>query len=180
MEHNESLIMDNVNLVYFALKKLNLYHRLSDYYDVGMIGLIKAAKTFDNTKGYSFSTYALKIVINEILLCLRKEKSNKQKVNFNTIPLDTEVCENITLEDVLESDVNVEEEVIKKEMLDKLYISINKLNDRERDIIIYSYGLYNNKEMTQIELQNVFNISQAQISRLKNKAIKKLKELMEV
>ena len=41
------LIENNINLVYHVIKQLGLYNKLEDYYDVGLIGLVKAAKNFD-------------------------------------------------------------------------------------------------------------------------------------
>ena len=52
----EKLILDNINLIYMVLKRYNLYNQLDEYYDIGMIGLVKGANTFSEDKGYKVST----------------------------------------------------------------------------------------------------------------------------
>lgn len=74
MEEYERLIIENEALVYHVLKQMHLYSQLEDYYDVGMIGLCKAAKTFDNSKGSKFSTYACICIRNTILMDIRDQK----------------------------------------------------------------------------------------------------------
>ncbi|PEA52433.1 hypothetical protein CON64_23765 [Bacillus pseudomycoides] len=44
---------------------------LEDSVQVGMIGLIKARKTFDYTLGYQFSTYAFYQIYSEIARAIR-------------------------------------------------------------------------------------------------------------
>ena len=55
----EKLILDNINLIYMVLKKYNLYNQLDEYYDIGMIGLVKGANTYSGDKGYKTSTYLI-------------------------------------------------------------------------------------------------------------------------
>ena len=44
----DDLILDNVSLIYYVLKKMNLYKNADEYYDIGMIGLIKAAEIIED------------------------------------------------------------------------------------------------------------------------------------
>ena len=55
---------------------------------------------------------------------------------------------------------------------------INKLNPRDREIIIMRYGLFNRKEKTQKEVAELLGISQSYISRIEKKVIKKLKNIV--
>lgn len=181
--YDESLVTDNINLIYFVLKKMHLYNKIEEYYDVGMIGLCKAAKGFDPSKGYVFNTYASRCINSEILTYIRRKKANTRKANYNTISLNTIIYSNgedseITLENLLPSKINIEEEVIKKEQIKQLYIALSKLNERELDIISSLYGLNGVKQLTQMELKEKYNLSQAQISRIKNKSIDKLRKLL--
>lgn len=182
--YDESLVTDNINLIYFVLKKMNLYSQMKEYYDIGMIGLCKAAKNFDPNKGYVFNTYAYRCIKSEILTYVRNVKADKRKTNYNTISLNTIVYSNgdkdseITLEDMLPSKINIEEEIIHKEQVEHLYIALSKLNKRELDIINSLYGLNGVKKLTQQELSKKYNLCQAQISRIKNKSINKLRRLL--
>lgn len=181
--YEERLVTDNINLIYFVLKKMNLYNQREEYYDVGMIGLCKAAQNFDPSRGYAFNTYACSCIRSQILIYIRKKKTNKRKANDNVISLNITIYEDVsgtklTLEDLLPSKTNIEEELIEKEQIKNLYIALSKLKERELDIINALYGLNGVEKLTQQELSEKYNLSQSYISRIKNKSIKKLRILL--
>lgn len=63
----EEKIENNIGLVHSVAKKF--YGRGIDYDDlvqIGCIGLIKAVDNFDESRGFSFSTYAVPLIIGEI------------------------------------------------------------------------------------------------------------------
>lgn len=63
-------------------------------------------------------------------------------------------------------------ELIKmKEVLDKL----NLLDDEERLVIIYRFGLYGNKELTLEEVAVKLGLSRSQVERRERKALRKLR-----
>ena len=45
----DEIVINNTKLIYVALKKLKMYNQLciENYYDVGMIGLVKGAKKYN-------------------------------------------------------------------------------------------------------------------------------------
>ena len=55
-----------------------------------------------------------------------------------------------------------------------LKVEIDKLNDRDKEIIEYRYGLNGKDELTQKEVADLLGISQSYISRIEKKVIKKL------
>lgn len=179
----EQLIMDNHNLVYHILQKMNLYNQLDEYYDIAVIGLIKAAKNYDETKQINFSTFAGKCIRNEILLYLRQQQSNRLKANYNTISLEKTVFEEngnkILLIDKIPGNVNIEQELINNEKIIHLYKAISNLSDSERFIIEHSYGLNNKKILRQKQLAEIIGQSQANVSRIIKKIFKKIKQEME-
>ncbi len=64
---NDKLITENMGLVHMCAKRFN--GRGTDYEDIfqiGCVGLIKAAKKFDESRGLKFSTYAVPVIIGEI------------------------------------------------------------------------------------------------------------------
>lgn len=179
----EQLIMDNHNLVYHILQKMNLYNQLDEYYDIAIIGLTKAAKNYDETKQINFSTFAGKCIRNEILLYLRQQQSNRLKANYNTISLEKTVFEEngnkILLIDKIPGNVNIEQELINNEKIIHLYKAISNLSDSERFIIEHSYGLNNKKILRQKQLAKIIGQSQANVSRIIKKIFKKIKQEME-
>jgi RNA polymerase sporulation-specific sigma factor len=62
----QKLIEDNMKLVYFLIHKYYpKYGQDEDLIQCGMVGLCKAADTWDETKS-EFSTYASRCILNEI------------------------------------------------------------------------------------------------------------------
>ena len=171
MEEYERLIIENEALVYHVLKQMHLYSQLEDYYDVGMIGLCKAAKTFDNSKGSKFSTYACICIRNTILMDIRDQK---RQCNYYSISLQTPVGgekDEILLEDTI-SDYELELDILNKEEKMALIESVRKLNDEDRQMI----DLYFWKEMTQQEISRYLKMSQANVSRRIQRALNNLRK----
>lgn len=172
------LVTENESLIYHVLKQMNLYNQRNEYYDVGAIGLCKASNTFDETKGYTFSTYACFCIKNQILQEIRKSKSKHNKANYGCISLNKTIDNenDYEIQDILPSKVNIEEDYLLKEQIKELKNAILKLKDEEQYIINHTFEIDNCKKLNQIELANDLNISQAQVCRLLKRAIVKLKK----
>ena len=176
----DKLIEHNLRLVVFLAKKYeNTGVDLEDLVSIGTIGLMKGVKTFSNDKNIKLATYASRCIDNEILMFLRKNKKIKGEVSFEeSLSFDADGNE-LHLEDVLGTDADIvtkplEDDINKKLMFDE----INKLNDRDKEIIIMRYGLFNTKEKTQKEVADLLGISQSYISRIEKKVIKRLKNVV--
>lgn len=72
----DMLVEKNLRLVAHIVKKYNNTGReIDDLISIGTIGLIKAIKTFDRSKGVRLSTYAARCIDNiSLTLRLHKEK----------------------------------------------------------------------------------------------------------
>lgn len=79
-----NLITDNLKLVHFVIKKMNLYNSndYEDYYQVGIIGLINAANTYNEKLKISFSTYGYVCIKNEILKYIKKNNHNENVISL--------------------------------------------------------------------------------------------------
>ena len=174
------LIEHNLRLVVFLSKKYeNTGLDLEDLVSIGTIGLIKGINTYKLDKNIKLATYASRCIDNEILMYLRKNKKRKSEVSFeDNLSFDSEGNE-LHLEDILGTDSDVVTKGIENET-DKglLYQEINKLNSRDKQIMVLRYGLYNNEEMTQKDVANMLGISQSYISRIEKKVIKRLKNVV--
>ena len=67
------------------------------------------------------------------------------------------------------------DEVLSNEKERVMYEAVEKLNKREKQIIVLRFGLYGIPELTQKEVADKLGISQSYISRLEKKIIDKLK-----
>lgn len=82
-EKEKRLVEDNMKLVYFVLHKYYpAYAYDEDIAQIGMLGLCKAASTFVETKGL-FSTYAFRVVKNEIGMEFRRRRNLPQTISLN-------------------------------------------------------------------------------------------------
>ena len=171
------LIEHNLRLVVFLAKKYeNTGVDLEDLVSIGTIGLIKGVNTYKLDKNIKLATYASRCIDNEILMFLRKNKRRRGEVSFeDSLSYDSEGNE-LHLEDILGTADDVVTRPLEEEIEKKiLYQELNKLNDRDKEIMIMRYGLFNTKEMTQKEVAQALGISQSYISRIEKKVIGKLK-----
>lgn len=172
------LIERNLRLVVYISRKFeNTGIDIEDLISIGTIGLIKAVNTFKLNKNIKLATYASRCIENEILMFLRR--SNKLKIEISIDePLNQDGDGNeLLLSDILgtEPDIaskNLEDEVDKK----LLRASIEKLNNRERNIMELRFGFITGKERTQKEVADMLGISQSYISRLEKKIISKMRK----
>ena len=178
----EKLIEHNLRLVVFLAKKYESSgYDIEDLVSIGSIGLIKGINTYKIDKNIKLATYASRCIANEILMFLRKNKRRKTEISFeDALNYDSEGNE-LHLEDILGTD----EDIVIKEFesaMDKKMLAreINKLEKRDRQIMILRYGLNNNEEYTQKEVAEMLGISQSYISRIEKKVIKNLKNLLKI
>ena len=176
------LIEHNLRLVVFLSKKYeNTKVDLEDLVSIGTIGLIKGINTYKNDKNIKLATYASRCIDNEILMYLRKNKKRKADVSLDeSLSFDSEGNE-LHLEDILGTDSDIvtkdlEENDMKKLML----IEINKLNERDKQIIMLRYGLNGNEELTQKEVAELLGMSQSYISRIEKKVISKISNIIQI
>jgi len=178
-ESKDKLIEHNLRLVVFLAKKYeNTGIDLEDLVSIGTIGLIKGVETYNLDKNIKLATYASRCIDNEILMFLRKNKKRRGEISFeDSLSFDSEGNE-LRLEDILGTDNDIVTRNIEKETEKKiLYEEIEKLNDRDKEIMIMRYGLFDNKELTQKEVAEKLGISQSYISRIEKKVINRLQLL---
>lgn len=176
------LIEHNLRLVVFLAKKYDTtMYDLEDLVSIGTIGLIKGIKTYKLDKNIKLATYASRCIDNEILMFLRKNKRRTKEVSFeDSINFDSEGNE-LKIEDVFGTEEDIVHKSIEcQEDKTTLEEEIKNLDDRDREIIEFRYGLGGHRELTQKELADKLSISQSYISRIEKKVIKKLKNLMKI
>ncbi len=175
----EILIEKNLRLVVHMVKKYSCSeYELEDMISIGTIGLIKAIDSFDEKKGNRLVTYAAKCIDNELLMMFRSEKKRSKEVSLNE-PLGTDKEGNkICFQDITFSE---DEDVVARlqnnadiAKLNKVFNSV--LSDREKEILIYRYGLYGRRERTQRELADEYGISRSYVSRIEKRALERLRD----
>ena len=179
LEAKNTLIERNMRLVAHVSKKYqNTGEDLEDLISIGSIGLIKAVTTFDAERGSRLATYAARCIDNELLMYLRAKRKVSREISlYEPIGTDKEGNQ-ISLLDIVESDEpDVLEKIELHKNIEKIYQKLPEvLNEREKEIIILRYGLYNKKVQTQREIANRIGISRSYVSRIEKHALEKLKK----
>lgn len=182
LEAKNKLIEHNLRLVVYLSKKYeNTKIDLEDLVSIGTIGLIKGINTYKMDKNIKLATYASRCIDNEILMYLRKNKKRNADVSLEeSLSYDAEGNE-LHLEDILGTEPDVVTKELEDDDLKSTLLSvINKLPERDKQIMKLRYGLFGEKEITQKELAEKLNISQSYISRIEKRVIKNIKETIKI
>ncbi|MBQ0017304.1 MAG: RNA polymerase sporulation sigma factor SigK [Clostridiales bacterium] len=173
------LVEHNLRLVVYISKKFeNTGVDLEDLISVGAIGLIKAVNSFNVEKNIKLATFASRCIENEILMHLRKVSKQKNEMSLEE-PLNTDSDGNeLVLADIISMDNDsVTKNLEMQTEKEILYKCLEKLSDKEKQIISLRFGLTNSdEEKTQKEVADMLGISQSYISRIEKKIISRLKK----
>lgn len=114
-------------------------------------------------------------IANEILMHFRSNKKYSNDISLNDyIGIDKDGNE-ISLIDVIpSSEEDLTTTIFKNMNIELLHNYLNILNEREKDIIVKRYGLYNSDIYTQKDVANLLNISRSYVSRIEKRALSKL------
>lgn len=193
-----------------ALRLSSVYgEELDDLMQIGYIGLIKAVKGFDETRGYKFSTYAVPLIAGEIKMYMRdhnrikvsrsvkkdaayvRKVQNEYQLEKGRTPRISEIAAMTDLDEervryVMQADdamknieeyekidvmTNDEEKNIMRMDLQKV---IEQLDPMEKKVMMLRYY----RDMTQTAAAKILNISQVQVYRIEQKALKNMAELL--
>lgn len=177
----DGLITSNTGLSYHVAHKFKSTGiEIEELAQVGMIGLIKAARTFKPEKQVKFSSYAARCITNEILMYLRRNKKHRHQTSLDA-PVGSAdgVDREIYLSDVLGTDPDeVSRTVEMQEDIYLLHNLIKKLDPRSQEIIELRYGLNGREVLTQRELSMHLGITQHYICKIEKKIIARLGIMM--
>ena len=176
MNARNKLIEHNLRLVAHLVKKYECKDVSSDdLISIGTIGLIKGVDSYDSSKNIKITTYIAKCALNEILMYFRTNKKVNNEISLNDyISTDKEGNE-ISLIDILPSeDIDISTKIVNDIDIELLHNYLDVLSDKEKDIIIKRYGLYNGDYYTQKEIARMMHISRSYVSRMEKRALIKL------
>lgn len=146
---------------------------------IGNIGLMKAINTFDVSKNFEFSTYAIKCIDNEILMFIRKLKKEQDVDSLDRIINYDNDGNELKIKDVISDETDIVEEYTTKETYQIIRQIIKDMPDRDREIIMLYFGFYNEKIYTQKEIADIISVHQTYVSRLIKKIVEELGEQLQ-
>ena len=112
---------------------------------------------------------------NEVLMHFRNNKKRSKDISINeSVGFDKEGNE-ITILDILKTPTpDFALDLHKEDNITDLKKYLNVLSEREKEILIYRYGLYDNDEITQKEIAKKLGISRSYVSRIEKRALTKI------
>lgn len=170
------LIEHNLRLVAHIIKKYeNKYVSNEDLISIGTIGLIKGVDTYSPDKGVKITTYCARCIENEILMFFRANNKYTKDISMNQVVGHDKDGGEISIMDILKAPIpDFLEDIEKKDKWKLVNKYMNVLTDREREILIRRYGLYNKKDETQKVISKKMGISRSYVSRIEKKALEKI------
>lgn len=168
-EHSwEKLVIGNTKLAY---KIANAYYckqlDREELFGFSLIGLVRAAQTFDHTSGNKFSTYASYVIKNELNVAIRQN----QRHVIETVSLNNEIesdnGELVELVDLVGSNFDVYDELNYKDVKNRMLLALNSQTERNRNIILDFLH-----EVERPKIASKYHIAQSNVSRI----IKQFKE----
>lgn len=162
LEKYKPLILSQMKKYYFDANEVD--DLISEGYEV----ILKGIDKFDSGRNVYFSGY-LKTI-------LRYHYLDRLKAKKYTSSLDKNMGDSgdISLLDLLEADVDLENEYIVKELNEQLIEKIEKLSKRQKEVII----LYYLEELSISDISKQLGVTYRTIINTKVNAIEKLKKLI--
>jgi RNA polymerase sigma factor (sigma-70 family) len=168
-EIKRRLIRSNLRLVVAVAKKhayggRNLFELISD----GNISLIRAVEKFDYSRGFKFSTYASWAIIKNFARTIPAENLHQDRfVTGHEVAFDLAQDKRAN---------EFEAEISHNRMASAIDKILEKLDDRERQVIVYRYGLEKQaKPQTLEEVGSHFGVTKERIRQIEARAINKLR-----
>lgn len=176
MVARNKLVEHNLRLVAHIIKKYeSKYVSNDDLISIGTIGLIKGVDTYSPDKGVKITTYCAKCVENEILMFFRSNNKYTKDVSMNeVIGYDKDGGEISIIDVIKASSPDFLDEIEMKENISLVNKYLNVLTEREKEVIIRRYGLFNRKSETQRVISKKMGISRSYVSRIEKKALEKI------
>jgi len=165
------LIRSNLRLVVSIAKKhvkpgANFFEMVSD----GNISLIRAIEKFDYGRGFKFSTYATWAIMKNYARSIPAEHTQLDRYRTGSEELFSASADQ-------RSD-QFEQELVNHRQHEAIMRILNRLDDRERNIIMFRFGLNQETEPQTLEqLGGRFGVTKERIRQLEARALGKLRKI---
>lgn len=175
-----TLVEENLGLISYAMNKVPVYllDSREDAFQIGSIGLMKAARSYDPEKNVLFPTYAMTCITNELRMAIRHiNVSNPSSRVFSCdAPITNADGESFSLIDMIPSaDEQPDERYISRETLVRVLTFLKHMKDPDAYRIIGM--IVNNRR--QEEIAAVLGITQSAVSRKLRKIRSALQEAIQ-
>lgn len=171
------LIENNQRLVWYYARRYQSRDPVFNYEDfvqIGMVGLVKAAKTYDIEKGNTFATYASRCIINELNIAYRRIKKYIDCISLQEYIPETDKA--LIIQDlVADEKVDIENDFLDQVTVQELLnIIINMKRNIRTALLLYFDG------KNQRVIAKKLGLSQSYVSRMIDKGIGEIQRLQQL
>ncbi len=147
----DRLVTENIKLVYYfyeCLAKNDITVRYKDdIVSAGMLGLVKAANKFDNTRGIKFASFAGQCIRNEMYMFLRKlNKQIPHEISLNAVIGADKDGNELCLADVIEDEDHNPDDSVSRIILDEF---LAKQKPIDKQILSAVFKGYKQREIAE-------------------------------
>ena len=174
VEARNKIIESNLRFVFnIARKYAGKGIPISDLISEGNLGLVKAIEKFDTTKDVKFITYAVYWIREYMSASIRKNYSRADLTLIEDLQDTAKKSDAKQIANTKIYDIEDEEcDDGKDKMIDEL---LCVLNDKEKNIMEFTYGLYGHKPLTFQEIGKKYHISSERVRQIKIEALDKVR-----
>jgi RNA polymerase sigma factor (sigma-70 family) len=171
VEVKNLLIRSNLRLVVSIAKKHvkpngNFFEMVSD----GNISLIRAIEKFDFSRGFKFSTYATWAIMKNYARSIPAEHNLLDRYRTGS--------DEFFMSSPDQRSDQFEQELVNHRQHEAIIQILNRLDERERNIIMYRFGLNQDTEPQTLEqLGGRFGVTKERIRQLESRALEKLRKI---
>ena len=175
MTNQEEIIYELKYLIYNIIseKYANITYPMEELVSAGNYGLIKAINTYKDNRNTKLSTYAYTCINNSIIDYIKKQKQKYKTISLNDDE-NYEIIENFS---IIEK-IDIENSIINQELYLKINNILNDLPELDKKILYLYFGFEERKEYTQKEIATILNVTQPYISRIINRNLKYIKNIL--
>lgn len=167
---NEEIFNNNVNIAYKIVNRYrtNYYEEIEDIRQIALMELWRCIENWDHV--HALTTYAYLCIPNKINMYLRHVRRHEKNISINTVVCSDGDGNDQTILDLIEDpddcifrlldDINAEG------VLNNIY-----LTEREKQVINLRM-----EGFSQLQVGEIINLSQAQVSRIQMRIKKKISE----
>lgn len=135
MSDIEKLANDNIKLVYYVCRKMGFYGsdlniENTDEFGAGMLGLAKACMKYDESKGFKFTTFAYRVIQNEILCHIRV---SKRYDNIGSLDVFMGADDSITILDTITSNTDIQQQIEDRIEIKRIIEMYSKNNNDKKN-----------------------------------------------
>ncbi|MBE6903518.1 MAG: sigma-70 family RNA polymerase sigma factor [Ruminococcaceae bacterium] len=156
----ETLVCENMGLVYSAATRLNIYgFEREDLIQAGSIGLLKAIRGFDLSKEVEFSTYAFPVITGEIKIYIRDNSALKvsrklKEVQMRTLKAKNNLLKQLgrepTVSEISELTKDSTDEIIEALEATTAPLSFDSSNNEDERSLFETTGIDKSDENTEL------------------------------